>query len=278
MFLQGKIQQDHRQLLQYLLELRNCMYLKIQCISNARTQKALKSIFETTESCHAAIGQLCLQEQTYSAPVFALMRTLLESVISILAFCKAPDDRAAMYKNFQAVLRWRLAVLLSRNLGCWLVADTNDQRQKNDTGRAVTASELRNCGIEYLSRRKRSQHCLEKALCEGDESAFRKTWYPESRRELLTDYQVGWTYDVLYTPLCSHVHADTFATQLLTRLDKGNALTLASTLYEFGLWALTERFKELSVSSKQKRFLNLARKKLTAHNPGSSMENADSKG
>ncbi len=170
--------------------------------------QAVEALLACAVSYHASIGQLVEQKMTSSAAVFSLTRSVLESALSILAFCKDPDARSLLYINWGAVLDWKTAVWDSPHIGRPFLRDTPKYRQDLDQKRSAAEKKLREFGLAYMKKKGSTRKDLEAAIAGGKVNKFRDKWYPEGASELLTQYNLQWVYDVLYKRFCSHVHAD----------------------------------------------------------------------
>ncbi len=145
---------------------------------------------------------------TSKQAVAALLRTQLEAFINILAFCIKPSDRAAMFEGFKTILRYRIicnlvkhpkAPFYTRNTSAWA-------EKKRQVQEEITADRGR--FANFLPPKK--LNLLQQAL--ESPGKFRKTWYPEDRRQILCMHEMEWLYDVEYSRLSSAVHSDGFAT------------------------------------------------------------------
>ena len=131
------------------------------------------------------------------------MRTLLEAAISIFAFCKNPREYSKLYLNYRAVLDWKYVCLDEEHFGC-PIHHADDEEHKKDLAerKAEAKNNLMKVGEPFIRRNKKkaSADRLCEALLPGHElrNYFRHTWYPESRRELLEQEEMGWIDDVIY--------------------------------------------------------------------------------
>lgn len=222
------------------------------------SKKCLVRLYNDLRAVTAGIVNYVCLERASSQVTAALLRTLMESCISVFAFCKAPEDRAHLYWHYDAVLDWKFALMDEKNRGCPLVPGPGDEdytkrfRARKTEARGIMAQ----FGQPYVVAKKGRAlgEILRRALKEGSESCrcFRHTWYPEPRRAVLEGERMGWTYDVWYTRLCSCVHSDSAASKLFKRLARGHAVNTAMQWFGAAIFRILETFK-IRVSAEHKR-------------------------
>ena len=204
-------------------------------------RQAVEALLACAASYHASIGHLINRPMTSSAAVFSLTRSVLESALSMLAFCKDPDSRSSLYINFAAVLDWKTAVRASWHIGQVFLPDTQEYRQGLTKNRKAAEKKLRRFGRAYMKKKGCTQDDLEEAIAGEKVNKFRDKWYPEGPRELLGQYDLEWVYDVLYKTFCSHVHADIGSIGLFSVADKSTASTNATCMMLLGLrWLVSK--------------------------------------
>lgn len=206
-------------------------------------RKTATEMYNQHTALTAAIANLCKLPRTSSHAVTALLRSLVESLVSILAFCLDPEGRASMYQEFAAVLDFRFACADEKVVGCPYSGKHEEEsvRYRKDASR----ERLRQFGAKFINKKKRPpEEVLAEALADGNEKPkwFRPAWFPENRREILEAdrMRLGWIEHALYSRLCCAVHCDVAAAKLLDGLDRNEFALLAFQYWAAGICRLID--------------------------------------
>jgi hypothetical protein len=131
MLLEGKLSQSveiiHQELKHACVKIENEIRTKM---SDGLVKTVSVQLYSDLSTMHMALYSLCKQDKTSSQATSVLLRTIIESCISVFAFCKNPEDRAKMYWNFSAVLDWKLVCLQEKYIGCPLVRSEDKIKEK----------------------------------------------------------------------------------------------------------------------------------------------------
>ncbi len=260
MHLTGQLTDDDKGILGELPEVCSKLEAELFCLPQGLVKDVAIQLYYDVSDIPAAIIILCQQPRTSSRVSCVLLRTLIESCLSVFAFCQDPDERAKLYWNFNAVLDWKFVCRDEQHIGCPLVPDT-PERTASMAARKQSASELlEQYGEAYLSRKKGGspEELLTDALTSGNGKPqfFRDRWYPETRaEEILQRENMGWVYDVLYRRLCSAVHSDSSASKILVT-SRSSMFSLACQFWGAAMYKLVERFR-LHLSAPHKGVLRL---------------------
>jgi len=235
----------------------------IRKLPQAEVREASSSLYSNVSAVSSTLYKICRDTSTRcsSQAVGGLLRMLIESSISVFAFCRDPGKRAAMYLNYTVVLRFRLVARSMGSIGCpFLAADRYDSETVR-LAKATAKRDLLQWGTQYLKRKPRqgetTADVLAEATKEGSERTdwFRDHWFPEQNRSEVLGYeQMAWVDDVLYGWLCSCVHSDIWAGSPLAGLDRSHAAMVAMVFWGASVLRLSEALG-LSLDPSQTTFL-----------------------
>ncbi len=169
--------------------------------------------------------------------------------------CESPEVNSKLFHDFAAVLDLKLATgnekamkekcpipvsedaIQSRIQKTWqhlrdnglpfLKGDLLKSLRRNAADRGVTLEQHWNDQIDS------------KEITPG---AFKDTWLPKSRRDVLSEAKIEWLYDMFYKYCSSAVHSDAGASKLFNTLDVNSLVWLIRAIYDTGIEAMIERF------------------------------------
>ena len=87
---------------------------------------AVTELIASLKANYESVWTLCSTQEAYAAPVAALLRSLLDSAISCLAFCKDPNTRGKLFRDFVSVLEWKFLIKQREHIGCMFTPDTEE--------------------------------------------------------------------------------------------------------------------------------------------------------
>ena len=256
MQLTGHVDPDTVRLLNELMTACKRMESQMRELPDDLTRKCLVRLYNDLSAVTAGIVNYLCVERASSQVTAALLRTLMESCISVFAFCKAPGKMGPLYWHYDAVLDWKFVLMDEKNVGCPYVPEKEDYTKRFRARKIEARKAIGRLGEPYVKPKKKSTpgETLKRALTEGSESSscFRDTWYGEGRKAILESEGMGWTYDVLYTRLCSCVHSDSAASKVLGGLSKDHAVNTAMEWFGAAIFKILETFP-IRVSAEHKR-------------------------
>ena len=225
---------------------RICQQLKD--MPSGAVQKAASQLYTDISSVFGSMIALCrTQTHVSSLTAAALLRTLIESAMSIFAFANDTEARAVLYHNFQAILDFKNLCAQELNVGCPHVFSDAAAEQRRCERRREIEGNLRRVGGPFLRKEtssyaEREQLLADAAIAPPDEGPkrFREKWYPEDRRELLADETMARVYPIHYQRLCSAVHSDAAGSKLLGDFPRDRFIDLAMQFWASGVYRLID--------------------------------------
>jgi hypothetical protein len=224
----------------------------IRTIKDKEQRLALTHIVTALDSTYTAIGCLCCQDDKHPQPIAALLRTMIEAMISTLAFCDDPQDGACRYKFFLTVLQWKWSVLDMKYSGWFMREGHPEGVQRLQATRNRAVADILQHGTPFL---KKPNYTVEDAVAKDDIKAFDDKWFKQNRKRLLDAKRLGLVYDIWYSRLSSSVHSDAAAAPLLGGESCSDILSIASRMYHIGLWSIVDTF-HFGLPSQLKGILN----------------------
>ncbi len=248
----------------------NCVFRKLGVIcgkieSEMRTLRkgfvkdSLTQLYNDLSALVGTVLSLCQLEKTSSQATCVLARAVLDSCISIFAFCKNPKQRALLYKNFTAILDWKFVCL--DDMYEPVPSAPKDYEQRLQARKKCSKRNVEKHGEPYLNsegKGKTPSNILTEAIRKEKEglTQFRNQWYPERRRKILQDEGMGWVYDTWYIRFCSAIHSDSAASRLFAGTPRRNMITLVFEFWSAAICKIVDTFK-IRLSSKDKYFLRI---------------------
>jgi hypothetical protein len=240
------------------------LHKHLEGLGSGPVKKAAIQLHSDVSAIFTFIARYCRDNEACSAQIVAaVLRMLIESAVSVFAFCQDPknrEHRARLYLNYAAVYDFRFACLDEANFGCpWDEGDPHE-RQRILSRKAKAQANLAEHAVDYLRKKPKSGQTAEdlakEALATGNERPqwFRLKWYPEARRDILRREGMEWIDDVLYKRFCSAVHSDVCASEILANLGRTNTFGLALQFWGAALYRLIEELN-VGVSAQHKRLL-----------------------
>jgi len=221
---------------------------QLKSLLRGRDKDALIQLFSDQSALVASVIDYCRKPPPRSCQTAGtLLRTLLEGCISIFAFCKDPKGRAELYLDFLAVLDFRFACSDEKNIGCPFLRKPG-AAESAKSRKELAAQRLAAFGSHFLVS-KNSQgaptDALQQALRPGQErpGRFRKTWYPETREQVLSSEGMRWLHEVIYKRLCSCVHSDAAASKILEKLKTESIGMFALELWGAAMYRIVDTFQ-----------------------------------
>jgi len=237
------------------------IHTRICHIRDDNQRLALLHIISTIDSTHNAIAYLCDMGEECDVmpqPVCALLRSMIEALISTLAYCSNPAEGAIRYRYFLAILQWRWAGLDLKH-STWLERmGLHDSIAQSRTSQAEVLDVMRMHGGLFLKKKV----TVDEAIAKSDYDAFDDKWFKQSRRRLLETYHLGWIYDMWYSRFSSSVHADAAALTSFAGTECHQLWNMASRLYQIALWYIADTCK-FTLPSSWKGELNKTLKECT---------------
>lgn len=206
-------------------------------------KRASLSLFGNLSAVSSTLYKLCKDTSTpcSSQAVGSLVRTAIDSSISVFAFCMAPGprERAIMYLNYECVLRLQHLTWCRKHIGCPLLPPSLCDTHRIELELEIAERDVwMRCG-QFLGKEgeKPGKPCgqpiptgadgkaqpvlmreyrpSEKRMVVVDKKGklvepkwFRDRWFPEKRSAVLKNENMEYLYDILYRSLCSCVHSD----------------------------------------------------------------------
>lgn len=219
------------------------LHSQARAISPAERKQVVIELIGSLRANYESIWQLCSIAETHAAPVAALLRSLLDSTISCLAFCKDPGSRSQSFRDFVSILDWKFLIKQREHIGCMLAPDTVAFRATLDEKIQTAEQVLRQCGLPFLKKKDGTTDLLNDAIQTGRYNRFRDRWYPEKREDILNDVHLRWVHALLYGQLSSSVHSDAVAPLVLGDTAKTHVVTCAAHILSIGLDRLVDAIR-----------------------------------
>ena len=224
----------------------------IRTLPQTDVRAASSALYSNVSAVSSTLYKVCRDTSTKcsSQAVGGLLRMIVDSSISVFAFCRDPGERAAMFLNYAVVLRFRLQARSWGNIGCPFLPASRYDSEKVRLAKATARQDLLRLGAQYLTRKpeqgKTAADVLVEATKDGSEHPnwFRKHWFPEQKRSEVLGYeQMAWVDEVLYGWLCSCVHSDIGASSPLVGLERSDAAMLALQFWGASVLRLSEALR-----------------------------------
>jgi hypothetical protein len=238
MELSGQWDPDADRIIDHLAKIEQVFLAGANELPSGPVREASSTMYKNISAVSGTILKICRDTTTpcSSQVVGSLLRTVIESAISIFALCHDPPKRAITYLQFRVVLEWKNQRAAAANLGCPILSalDTREfeialQMAERDLWLRGGAQILKPYMEKRIPENQRQQY-LQTAVTNGevDPKWFRTHWWPEERlSDVLVYEQMAWVYGVLYQWLCSCVHSDACAGKPLAGLKRNTAAMLA---------------------------------------------------
>jgi hypothetical protein len=197
---------------------------------------ASSAMYSNLSAVSGTLLKICKDTTTpcSSQAVGSLLRSVIDSTISVFAFCHDPQNRAIMYLQYKAVLNWMHVERVIKNIGCPLLPASQHEAREVEIAREMAGRDLWIMGVQFLTQKvpsgRQPAEFLREAVKNSSARAnwFRQHWWSEKRRsDVLAYEQMAWVDDVLYKWLCSCVHPDVCAGKPLAGLKRDSAAMLA---------------------------------------------------
>lgn len=259
MFLTGQLGKDDKRIFDELTII--CGKIEFE-FDRILDQGLLRNVtIQQYNSLSAIVGtliNLCNMQRVSSQASCVLLRTVIDATISILAFCRDPEKRALLYWNFDAVLDWQFVCFDEKHVGSPLIPKDGEEADRRVARKEDAWRKIQELGMPYLASKKVSKEQLMAVIQRGKEKpgAFRSTWFPETRRNILKTENIEWVYDVLYRRLCSCVHSDSAASKMFANTDRRHIVTIALEFWGYAMYRLVDTFK-IRLSSEHKHSLRI---------------------
>lgn len=206
------------------------------------------SLYTSVSAVLGTIYQLCKAPEPCSSQVVgALLRILLDSSVSVFAFCHDPDKRAVLFLDFEAILKLRGQRRINANVGCPFFPRHKRDEQECRAFEEDTRLAVCRVGRPFLKKKAKNgqseDDLLREAVCPGSNlgAYFHDHWYPEKNREEVLRYEkMEWLDDVMYDWLCSAVHSDVGAARVFAGYDRTNTVRIASWFWGASVWRLVQ--------------------------------------
>jgi len=258
MFLSETLGKDDVVIKDELMILRNNLRSQAQQLKPAAKKQVVTELLDSLLANYGSLWQLCEQNKTSAAAAASLLRALIDSTLSCLAFCKDPATRTQLFQDFTVVLDWKSTIQDSKHLGSPLAPDTVAYRNALVGRQTAAEKSLRRCGMAfYAGKGTPTQAKVNDAIKNKKRRSFRDRWYPEARRDLLAGVSLAGVYDILYCRLSSGVHSDAAASLVLQDVRKTNIMTCATHIIGIGLWCLVAKLR-FRLPATHKATLNVA--------------------
>ncbi len=242
MELKGQLDQDDKRIIEELKHVSSKIGTEFQAMPKGLVKDAAIQQYSDMSTIAGTIINLCDLPKTPSQPIGVLLRTIIESSISVFAFCKDPKANAKLYSNFPVILDWKRLLMRKKHFGCPIVPDDQERRNVLIKHEQEFRKRMLKLGQPYLKTKK---HTLKEALQSGKNpnNMFRDRWYKETRHNILKDERMEWVYDLYYSMLCSIVHMDSAACRILSLVKKQTAVTLSNQFWGAIIYKLVETFR-----------------------------------
>jgi hypothetical protein len=208
-------------LLNHLAKIGTELEKGIDKMPQGAVRDAAWALYSNLSAVSCTLYKICKDTSTRcsSQAAGSLFRTIIDSSISVFAFCRDPRNRAIMYLQFKFVLTFRYLDRAMKHIGCPLLPADRYDPEKVEIDQEVARRDLWLYCAHFLTNKhkppagKKPEDFLKEAVENGSVRAhwFRNRWFPEERLDVLKDEQMAWVYDVLYKGMCSCVHSDVWA-------------------------------------------------------------------
>lgn len=244
MTLTGNVSSDVLHILECTELIRGCVSRKLSHIQDNLIREAAQSQFKYAGEIYDAI-RLLVTNTASACSCFILMRTLFESMLSMMAFVKNTGEQAVAYQEYVSISDWKNLVLYNRYEDAPI-----GQSENVNTSLAEVEAFIRKNGKAYLTGKNRTDERIARVLRDRTFHSFRDTWYSEKPDDLLEEKDMLWMRSRLWTLFCPHVHASPAASCTYPTADKDGILIAVSGLLGISMYLLAESLISLSAPQK----------------------------